>query len=166
MHRSPHVDLLFPVCCSGGVPSVQLQLCSTTIFIDSANSSAQLTASPSLSMTAGLLRLQVAAARESANAHQAAHQQEAQLLREQVLAASQQLQAAQQQCLGLARQLRSWLALPHLLSADLLQSEAAAQQELAQLESEAEAVTAELAALEQRLQEEEEVRQAAALVGL
>ena len=108
-------------------------------------------------MTATLLRLQVATALDSAEAHRSAHQQEAQELREQVLAASQQLQAAQQQCLGLARQLRSWLAQPHLLSADLLQSEVAAQQELAQLQREAEAVTAELAGLEQRLQTEEEV---------
>eukprot|EP00891_Asterochloris_glomerata_P004273 jgi/Astpho2/4273/Aster-x0198 len=106
---------------------------------------------------ADTLEAQVAAAQYSADAYQAAHQQEAQELREQVLAALQQLQAAQQQCLGLGRQLHSWLAQPHLLSADLLQSEAAAQHELAQLESQAEAVTAELAALEQRLQDEQEV---------
>lgn len=108
-------------------------------------------------MVAALFWLQVAAAQYSADAYQAAHQREAQELREQVLAVLQQLQAAQQQCLGLGRQLHSWLAQPHLLSADLLQSEAAAQHELAQLESQAEAVTAELAALEQRLQDEQEV---------
>ena len=151
------IDLFCLVCCSKAVKFVQLQLCSTSTLIDICPSQRTVEIVCSLSMPADLLRLQVAAARDSADAHQAAHQQEAQELREQVLAASQQLQAAQQQCLGLARQLRSWLAQPHLLSTDLLQSEAAAKQELARLESEAEAVTAELAALEQRLQQDEEV---------